>query len=407
MNRKCLFPFTNVTVNPTGSIAPCCKWDLHNPNKAESELEQHTLYAMSLEDLFKQPAMEKIRQQFRDDQEPEGCKACWDEESAGITSIRQHRFNISKWSKHKDKYVEKLNNPGIVSLDFKFSSLCNLKCRICGPYCSSTWLKESLDTGQYHQHTIKIFSKYSERKFINNEENFNFFHKILPNLHIIEFYGGEPLMQPEHARIMSILDQYPGIEDLNLQLFYNTNGTIYDEQAVRVWNKMAIVELNISVDDILDRLEYQRHPAKWTEVVSNINHFKETCSPKVQINLYCTVNLYNIFYLDEFIKYNAENFKLNLRFNLLHWPEEMSIKHLPVHVKKIIKSKIDSLTKEELSYISQKFDVREIINFMMSNEGTKEHLDKFFDKTKTHDQYRNQDFKSIFPDYWNLLQHDY
>jgi len=43
----------------------------------------------------------------------------------------------------------------------------------------------------------------------------------------------------------------------------------------------------------------------------------------------------------------------------------------------------------------------------MSNEGTKEHLDKFFDKTKTHDQYRNQDFKSIFPDYWNLLQHDY
>lgn len=400
MSRKCLFPFTNLTVNPNGSAAPCCKYNL---NKVDSNLEGYTLYQKNIEELFYQPAMNDIRDKFLAGEEPKGCATCWDEEAAGITSMRQHRFNLSKWNDHKEKYVGKFNDPKITSLDFKFSSLCNLKCRICGPYCSSNWLKESLDTGEYHEHTIKIFSKYAERKFVNNEINFEIFNKLLPDLHIIEFYGGEPLMQPEHAKIMNILKSYPNVEKLNLELFYNTNGTFYNESIIETWDKMGLVELNISLDDIEDRFEYQRYPAKWNDVLTNINLYKENCKSNVRMNLYCTVSLYNIFYIDELIKYNSENLKLPLRFNLLHWPENMSIKHLPGSIKQLIKSKIELLTADELSYISNGFGISEVMNFMMTTPGSDNELISFFKTTEIHDVYRNNNFQETFLEYWILM----
>lgn len=403
MARKCLYPFSNLTINPTGSVAPCCKFDVYHPDKANTPLEQETLYTKNIEELFYQPAMENIRQDFLHDREPEGCNACWKEEAAGIISMRQHRENTSMHKSHRDKYRFCYEDPKIISLDLKFSSLCNLKCRICGPYCSSTWLKESLDTGNYHEHTIKIFSKYSERKFINKEENFEILQKLLPNLRILEFHGGEPLMQPEHNRIMDILENYPNVEDLKLNLLYNTNGTIFDEKVVNVWNKMGLVDLNISLDDIKDRFEYQRYPANWLEVLENIKKFKTYCNDNVKINLYCTVSLYNVFYIDEFIKYNNNNLRLKLIFSLLHWPEYMSIKHLPNGIKDIIKSKIDSLTNNDLLYISNDSGIYEVVNFMMNNQRSDEEFKKFILTTEKHDHYRSQSFKNTFLEYWKLL----
>lgn len=400
MSRKCLMPYCNITINPGGDVAPCCKYNL---NKVDKDIELLKLFDKNMEELFYQPAMQQIREQFDNGIEPEACKACWDEEAAGITSIRQHRFNLAKWHRNKDKYVGVMENPKIVTLDLKFSSLCNLKCRICGPYCSSNWLKESLDTNEFHEHTIKIFSSYSERKFNNNEINFEIFKKLVPNLHVIEFYGGEPLMQPEHKRILEILDEYPNIKEHRLELFYNTNGTQFDEKTCEIWDKMGLVELNISVDDINDRFNYQRHPAKWEEVLNNILKYKQNAKENIRLNLYCTVSLYNIFYLDELLKFNSEVMKCPIRFNLLHWPEKMSIKHLPQKLKNYIKNKIDNLDNESLSYVAHGFGVQEVINFMMNNEGSNTELNQFFEITQLHDNYRSESFQETFKEYWNML----
>jgi molybdenum cofactor biosynthesis enzyme MoaA len=393
-------PFSNITVNPSGSVAPCCKYNL---NKTDSSIDGETLYTKNLQELFYQPAMEKIRQEFLNDREPEGCKACWDEEGNNITSIREHRFNLAKWHNNKERFVGVFEDPKIVTLDLKFSTLCNLKCRICGPYCSSNWLKESLDTGEFHEHTIKIFSNYSQRKFADKEENFDIFQKLIPNLHTIEFHGGEPLMQPEHKKIMKILDSYPNIEDYKLDLFYNTNGTQYDPEIFSVWSKMGVVELNISIDDIFDRFEYQRHPAKWNEVLTNIKNYRDNCSKNVNLSLYCTVNLYNIFYIDELIKFNANNLKCKLKFNLLHWPDKMCIKHLPLNIKHIIRDKIQALDAYSLSFVLKHFNIKEIISFMLDNEGSSADLSEFIKITNLHDNYRNESFAYTFFEYWNLL----
>lgn len=401
MSRKCLFPFSNIVLNPSGSVSPCCKYNL---NKVDTEIDIETLHDKNIKELFYQPAMEKIRNDFLNGVEPEACKACWDEEAAGITSLRQHRDNVARWHLAKrDNYPIRYQDPKIITMDLKFSSLCNLKCRICGPYCSSNWLKESQDTGEFHEHTIKIFGKYAERKFVKHEINFEIFKELIPDLHIIEFYGGEPLMQPEHARIMEMLNNYPNIKKLGIELFYNTNGTIYDETIAEVWDKMSLVEFNISLDDIGSRFEYQRHPAKWTEVINNIKNYQAKAKDNVKISLYTTISMYNIFYIDELIKFNADNLKCNLKFNLLHWPDKMSIKNLPTNIKHVIKAKVENLDENSLSYIQKIFGINEVISFMLDNEGSPEELREFVKVTNLHDEYRNESFKTTFPDYWSLL----
>lgn len=401
MSRKCLFPFSNIVLNPSGSVSPCCKYNL---NKVDTEIDVQTLHDKNIKELFYQPAMEKIRNDFLNGVEPEACKACWDEEAAGITSMRQHRDNVARWHhSQKDKYPNRFADPKIITMDLKFSSLCNLKCRICGPYCSSNWLKESQDTGEFHEHTIKIFGKYAERKFNKHEVNFEIFKELIPDLHIIEFYGGEPLMQPEHARIMEMLNNYPDVKKLEIELFYNTNGTIYDESLAEVWGKMSLVEFNISLDDIGPRFEYQRYPAKWDDVISNIQKYKDNAKSNVSMSLYCTVSMYNIFYIDELIKFNADNLKLNLKFNLLHWPNKMSIKNLPNNIKNIIKSKVENLDEHALSYVQKIFGIKEVVSFMLDNEGSADDLDEFIKVTNLHDDYRNESFATTFPEYWTLL----
>jgi translation elongation factor EF-1beta len=113
--------------------------------------------------------------------------------------------------------------------------------------------------------------------------------------------------------------------------------------------------------------------------------------------------MYNIFYIDELIKYNADNLKLNLKFNLLHWPDKMSIKNLPTNIKNIIKNKIESLDEHSLSYVQKIFGIKEVVAFMLDNEGSTNDLAEFIKVTNLHDDYRNESFATTFPEYWNLL----
>ena len=64
MSRKCLFPFSNIVLNPSGSVSPCCKYNL---NKVDTEIDIETLHDKNIKELFYQPAMEKIRNDFLND----------------------------------------------------------------------------------------------------------------------------------------------------------------------------------------------------------------------------------------------------------------------------------------------------------------------------------------------------
>src|ERR1019366_1900695 len=153
---------------------------------------------------------------------------------------------------------------------------------------SSHWLKESEETNEFNTKAISEFSKYAERKI--SQENYNIFDNLLDDLTDIEFTGGEPFMQPEHDKILDIIDSSSkDVSKLNIK--YNTNGTIYNEKYINVWDKLNSVTLNMSIDDIGERFEYQRYPAKWNIVVENLRKYKEATDLKrVNIIFYITVS---------------------------------------------------------------------------------------------------------------------
>src|ERR1017187_7489950 len=137
MSKFCAAPFTSLVINPNGSAAPCCKYNLFNSDK---DIQKENIRTKNIQELFDQPAIETLRQQFLNGEQPKGCSVCWDEEAVGTKSLRQMKI---------DENPNISDSLYIRNLDFKFSTLCNLKFRICGPYCSSHWLKESEETNEF------------------------------------------------------------------------------------------------------------------------------------------------------------------------------------------------------------------------------------------------------------------
>ena len=88
----CLYPFTHMNIDPDGRARACCKykvgeaWDDTVPKIPD----------VSIEELWDQQEFQDLRDQFLRNEKPSGCKACWDEEAAGIPSMRLMRENGGK-----------------------------------------------------------------------------------------------------------------------------------------------------------------------------------------------------------------------------------------------------------------------------------------------------------------------
>jgi MoaA/NifB/PqqE/SkfB family radical SAM enzyme len=207
-------------------------------------------------------------------------------------------------------------------------------------------------------------------------------------------------MQQEHERILSIMAE-SGAE--NIVLFYNTNGTIYEEKFFDLWKKFKTVRINFSIDDVEDRFEYQRKNAKWDEVLANIEKYmtlgKQTS--KFEFSIYCTVSTFNVFYIKEFVEKLA-HLNIDFWFNIVHFPNHFSIKELPLNVKTKIKEKINTIDLSNVKIHRDSISINDVVNFMMDTQDLSESFLKGLDKIKLHDEYRKESFKDIFPELFDL-----
>lgn len=83
-----------------------------------------------------------LRQQFLAQERPATCQRCWNEEDAGRTSKRMHTLNRLQHM-IQDESWDSQAKP-LQFLDLKLGNICNLKCRICGSWSSSTFAAEEL-----------------------------------------------------------------------------------------------------------------------------------------------------------------------------------------------------------------------------------------------------------------------
>jgi len=395
----CLYPFIHFQLDPDGRARPCCKYKVGDASWQENVPK---LPESNIGELWDQQEFQELRDKFLRNERPSGCKACWDEEDAGIKSMRLQREAAGKEHPFAT-FFHHIPRTYPKTLDLKLSNLCNLKCRICTPFLSSQWMKEIKDLNVIDMGTHESFVNNSREKFSANPENEEILKQWAPSVTFLEFYGGEPLMQQEHDKILKIFHEYGNPSETGL--YYNTNSTICDEEFFKLWAPFKEVIINFSIDDVGDRFEYERKNAKWAETLRNIELYKEyglKYNVNLQLKFYTTVGILNVFYLKEFFEF-AKPYNIPIMLNMVHYPHHYSIVNLPTEVKDSIKEKLISIdTAGTLDPWSPTID--NIINFMYGNECNYELLKMLFAKVRMHDGYRNESFEKTFPEFYEMIR---
>lgn len=389
----CMLPWISIETSPVGTARPCClaREEITNDNGVKFDLNKD-----NLETIYHSEYMQNLRRQFRAGEKPETCKLCWDEESAGRTSKRMNsRIRL------KELYAEvdwNNDNPDqLWFLDLKLGNICNLKCRICGSWSSSKWAAEELDYmpkgSDKKQHIAYQWLKqgaWPQNPDINFWDNLK---QLLPNIKYLEFTGGEPFLIQEHIELLkyAVAQGY----SKNIDIHYNTNATQWPEDLVEIWRDFGRVDIAFSIDNVGDRFEYERYGAKWDYANTIIDsvHGMQLLYPNITTQLCFTVNIQNVYYLDELLDWaDTKNFG-DIYFNMMHSPDHMSIQYMTPAAQELILNKLKTTFWTSNKYLKE---VDNIIKFIENGPGSDGK--EFVERMKRTDDYRKQDFMITHPE---------
>jgi MoaA/NifB/PqqE/SkfB family radical SAM enzyme len=289
---------------------------------------------------------------------------------------------------------------GLHNLSLDLSNQCNLKCRTCNPDDSSLWIKEHYDI--YGSKTIKIQDYH--KSYNNNLQHENNFYddlknNVLPLVEEIHFKGGEPMLLTRQWELVDhMIDTGIAPEKL---LSYHTNATIWSEDIEEKLRNFRLTAIGCSIDDIGDRFEYLRHPAKWASVEDNIEKMQAWCDQKenrhMAINV--VVSIYNVLTIADLVDY-FYNKNITIYLHPTISPSHFSITNLPDRVKQEVKSKLSKRSWSD----SYNREVENIVTMMLGKEQEPDQWQEFLEHTQRHDEYRNEDFKKTFPELWNNIK---
>jgi MoaA/NifB/PqqE/SkfB family radical SAM enzyme len=379
-NNFCHHPWVGLDIQNDGELRPCCKFkpDLENWKK---------FYIQDgIENYNNSYEISELKKQFLNGKKPAGCMRCWKDEDAGYPSKRQ--LDYSNFPAELDNHdLESQDN--FLFLTIPIGNFCNLKCRICSPSASTTWIKEWNDlfgekrtTQDWHKNSTvwQDVLKYSENSL---------------EIHIL---GGEPFLYDtkEHFELLDHL--IDSNSSKKIKIHYNTNGTIFPHSEYwEKWKKFKWVDIQLSIDDMGRRFEYNRHPANWNVVKKNLFKYRDNIavSNNLQLSISTTVSAFTIFYLEEFFDFMHANSIPKPWLGRLQRPYYYRASVFPADVKQLIREKLKNSKYE---------DLRKIISWVDDNDS--EHWNTFLKYAEIHDKYRKENFQQTFPEIYNMLSSD-
>jgi len=394
-DKFCVLPWISLEASPIGTVRPCC---LADDEIVDDHGEKFSLMTANFSQVQNSQHMQKLRQEFLDGKKPQTCRKCWNEERSGRTSKRMHTLNRLKHIVADQTWTA--DAKPLMFLDLKLGNICNLKCRICGSWSSSQFATEELNDMPIEADKKTTFPYQMLRAGAWPKENQQFWDQIdqhLSDIRYIEFTGGEPFMISQH------FDMLQGIVDRgiahNVEIHYNTNGTMFPARGPDIWQHFKTVEIALSIDDLGSRFEYQRSNAVWTEVVDNLRLFQELRSRMSNIQLQCcsTVNIFNVRYIDELARWVAQqNFDF-VYWNMMHDAWYFSIATLPNSAKTLLTQHLES------AEIPQQYqeEFQRIVDFMNRGAST----DGFMMRMKIADldRKRSQSLADIEPEFAEII----
>jgi sulfatase maturation enzyme AslB (radical SAM superfamily) len=407
-----MHPFTGLATREDGAIQVCCR------SHPIGNIQDNTL-----EEIWNGENMKRIRKQVLTGYRPAECEPCFRLEDQGVESLRQRHITGKIPEARINLYptaVQSMNSDytmpfEIPTMELKLNNLCNLKCRMCHPGDSTAWNDWSEVKEFYKGEGQVIFDIVEEHnlekkplldKFEDNPNWWASLEKNLPYFRRVEFAGGEPLMDPQHYRILDMLAPYGD----QIEIKYATNLTTLGKSNRTVWQywpKFKSVAVNVSIDGIGASYEYVRGNASWSEVVNNIKQI-QTIPNVSRIVGAVAVQVSNVLILDKMIELFLNDLGIVFYTNMVQYPNVLSAQVIPNELKSLAVIKLKSvrelvptfkLVKEHpmLEALTYK-QIDGIINFILAKDNT--HLwNDCIEFNRRLDVTREQSFFDVTPEF--------
>ena len=387
----CPAPFEHVIIYGN-EVMTCCKTKVPIGNLKDNTLKE----------IYEGPIIEKVRQQFLNNEKPTQCKNCWKEENeTGLPA--NVRVSVCKMS--KDTWTEdSIKKPRIKFLDVVWSNKCNFACMGCTPLLSSTINK--LFKEQYS----KLYGKLDKDYYVdyqdwetNVDHIKSYIEEYGDELHYIHFQGGEPFL---NNSLFDILDLMIEKKMFTTKILFHTNGSVSKthkgkdliKEYLAKWGEQARV--NFSLDGIGTRGEYIRYGYRQKTWERNFAKSYDN----IRTSIATRANVFNILHLEELASYcNNKNTKTDKRFGSLgHWGNsESNLGLIKIHDPTRIKA-IDSLKRILQTGDSPKPWLEKIPNYInwLENDIMPEKwaVYKWANSLSDFDQARGTDFDQTFPE---------
>jgi MoaA/NifB/PqqE/SkfB family radical SAM enzyme len=315
------------------------------------------------------------------------------------------------------KHIDVLDNMGydgsMPTLDWKyfdvrFSNICNFKCRTCNDHFSSSWVEED------NKHNASEGSNRVTMLQNASSDAYPLMPQILPmmpNMEIINFAGGEPLITPEHYEVLEYLIEQKSTQ---MQLKYSSNlsGLKYkSKDIIELWKHFPDIMLMASLDSTGARAEYIRSGTVWDNQVANLKKIKEVL-PHIKLTFSAVISIFNVLTITDTLDelrdlgvFNMESDDMSPpTLYRLTGPAPLNIKVLDAETKQIAIDKLQTWLDNNLAVRDAiRSNIKDIIDYIKEDwthlmPETKKEIDRV-------DARRGESFIKTFPElerFYNL-----
>lgn len=397
----CMLPWMHMHAFPDGRAYPCCLSNYWHP---VGDLREHTM-----EEVWNQPKYKQMRKNMMEGKKCTECTKCYEQEQNGFFSMRN---DANRNYGHHIGDLEKTDPDGhhnefkIRYWDVRFSNLCNMRCRSCGPIFSSNWYNDNIKL--YGVEPDVLGRPMARVEYTTGDEDgmLTQMEQHIPYLEQVYFAGGEPLIMKEHYYLLEKLIEY-GKEDVRIQ--YNTNFSemrYKDKHVYEYWKKFKNISVGASLDASGDRAELMRKGTVWTQTVENRKRMQQEV-PHVDFYISATVSSMNVLHVLDFHREWVDQGLIepkDFNVNICQSPEWYRVDIFPDDFKQEVRKKYE----EHIAWLEPLDPLRRatngfksVLNMMDARDHSK-YYTRWIEETAKLDNIRDENFWQVFTEFESL-----
>jgi len=315
----CMAPWTHTYLSPQSERRLCCasREPPQNFRQYIDTADADGVYnPLTLDEWWNSEHVKTVRKKMLNNEVPSECQVC----NHKLLNTDVYRNYFWHLFRHKyDEVLETTDETGYttmkpVSWDYRFSNLCNFKCRMCGDMLSSSWEAEErkhnmIDLSNTKNNWMRPDVKQQISEFQDAVVKKEFADAVKEHrVEEVYWVGGEPLMFQEHWDFMQqIVEQGDGA---NVYARYNTNLSQITYKGINLYTDILSHirdwQICASLDGTGKIGEYIRTGLKYDTFIENYTQGQRIQKHDRQMRIDFTLTLPGLFEIENIFNLSKE-----------------------------------------------------------------------------------------------------